>query len=168
VTGPLRRQGETHVPGANALPPRGQLPPRGAHQVRELNLRVEPLPGGGVRVSTPQARGWAAVARSEAELARAVLSAFTEVQVASYARWKGEVYDLDALTDVDPADPATALPAPVRRRNRTTRSDVAHPSEWARLPDGRWRSPAGRHYQPNSQLVRRVVQNRRALGIVDD
>jgi hypothetical protein len=162
VTGPLRRQGETHVPGAHALPPR--VP----HQVRELNLRVEPLPGGGVRVSTPQARGWAAVAKSESELARAVLSAFTEVQIAAYSAWKGQVYDLDALTDVDPADPKTALPAPPVRRNRTTRSDVAHPSEWARLPDGRWRSPRGRVYGPESQLVRRVVQNRRALGIVDD
>lgn len=135
--------------------------------MRGLQLRVEQLPEGGVRLSTPQARGWAAVAKTDSELARAVLSAFTEVQIAAYSAWKGQVYDLDALTDVDPTDPATALPAPPRR-NRSTRSDVAHPSEWARLPDGRWRSPRGRVYGPDSQLVRRVVQNRRAIGIVDD
>lgn len=158
MTGPLRRQGETHTPGALGLS-------RAGHQVRQVSITVEQLPEGGVRVSTPQARGWAAVARSQAELARAVSMAFTEVQIASYSRWKGEVYDLDALTDVDPTDPATALSTTPRPRNRLIRSDAQHPGDWARLEDGRWRSPAGRHYKEESQLVQRVIAKRRALGI---
>lgn len=160
MSGPLRRQGETHVPGANPLGA-ASVP----HQVREVTMRIETLPDGGIRMSTPQARGWAAVAHNDRELARAILSAFTEAQVAAYAAWKGQVYDLDALTDVDPQDPATALPDAPRRRDRTVRSDTRHPADWARLDDGRWRSPGGRVYQETSQLVQRVIANRRALGI---
>jgi hypothetical protein len=132
-----------------------------------VNLVVETLPSGGVRVSSPQARGWAAVARNPHELARALQMAFTEVTVAGYAAWKGEVYDQDALTDVDPTDPRTALPPPTRTRNRITRSDARNPADWKRLDDGRWRSPGGRYYGDDTQLVQRVRANRRALGIVD-
>jgi hypothetical protein len=160
MTSPIRRQGETHVPGTLGAA-------RTGHQVRAVNLRVETLPSGGVRVSSPQARGWAAVARTPHELANVLQAAFTEAQVASYAAWKGEVYDLDAMTDVDPTDPRTALPAPTRTRNRITRSDARNPADWKRLEDGRWRSPGGRVYGDDTQLVQRVRANRRALGIVD-
>jgi hypothetical protein len=160
VTGPLRRQGETHTPGTLGA---ARVP----HQVREVSLRIETLPDGGLRVSTPQARGWAAVAKTPRELTDAVARAFTEAQLASYAAWKGQLYDLDELTDVDPGDPITALPASNRRRDRTVRSDTRHPADWARLADGRWRSPGGRVYQESSQLVQRVIANRRAIGIPD-
>jgi hypothetical protein len=160
VSGPLRRQGETHVPGALGMA-------RAGHQVHQVNITVESLPDGGMRVTTPQARGWAATARNQEQLAHAVSMAFTEVSIASYARWKGEVYDLDELTDVDPGDPTTALPTTPRRRNRLIRSDAQHPGDWARVQDGRWRSPAGRFYKEDSQLVQRVIAKRRALGIPD-
>jgi hypothetical protein len=160
VTSPIRRQGETHTPGTLGVA-------RSGHRVRALSLRVEMLPEGGVRVSSPQARGWAAVARTPHELAKVLARAVTEVEVASYAAWKGEVYDLDAMTDVDPDDPSTALPAPLRRRNRLTRSDARNPADWKRLDDGRWRSPGGRVYGDQTQLVQRVRANRLALGIVD-
>lgn len=160
MTSPIRRQGETHVPGTLGVA-------RGGHQVRALSLRVEPLPSGGVRVSSPQARGWAAVARTPHELARVLQMAFTEVEVATYASFKGELYDLDGMTDVDPTDPSTALPTPTRARNRITRTDARNPADWKRLEDGRWRSPGGRAYGNDTQLVQRVRANRRALGIVD-
>lgn len=160
MTGPLRRQGETHVPGGLGMS-------RAGHQARAVQLVVETLPDGAVRVSSPQARGWAGVARNPGELARVVASAFTEVEVAAYAAWKGQLYDLDEMTDVDPADPTTALPTPPKRRNRTVRSDAQHPADWRRLEDGRWRSPGGRVYRPETQLVQRVMANRRALGIAD-
>jgi hypothetical protein len=140
---------------------------RTGHQVRAVSLVVETLPDGAVRVSSPQARGWAGVARNPGELARVVASAFTEAQVAAYAAWKGQLYDLDELTDVDPGDPTTALPTPPKRRNRMVRSDAQHPADWKRLEDGRWRSPGGRVYREETQLVQRVMANRRALGIAD-
>lgn len=140
---------------------------RAGRQVRAVSLVVETLPDGAVRVSSPQARGWAGVARNPSELARVVASAFTEVQVAAYAAWQGQLYDLDELTDVDPGDPTTALPTPPKRRNRTVRSDAQHPADWQRTEDGRWRSPGGRYYRDGCQLVERVKANRRALGIVD-
>lgn len=160
MTEPIRRQGETHVPGTLGAR-------RAGHQVRAVNLVVESLPGGVVRVSTPQARGWSGVARNPHELANVLQAAFTEVSVASYAAWKGEVYDLDAMTDVDPSDPKTAIPTPARARNRLTRSDARHPADWKRLDDGRWRSPAGRFYSEDTQMIQRVKANRAALGIVD-
>lgn len=160
MTGPLRRQGETHVPGGLGMS-------RAGHAVRAVSLTVERLPDGAMRVSSPQARGWAGVARTQDELARIVASAFTEAQVAAYAAWKGELYDLDELTDVDPGDPTTALPIPPKRRNRMVRSDAQHPADWKRTEDGRWRSPGGRIYREETQLVQRVIANRRALGIVD-
>jgi hypothetical protein len=160
MTGPLRRQGESHVPGGLGMS-------RAGHQVRAVSLVVETLPDGAVRVSSPQARGWAGVARNPGELARVVASAFTEAQVAAYAAWKGELYDLDELTDVDPGDPTTDLPVPPKRRNRMVRSDAQHPADWRRTEDGRWRSPGGRYYREETQLVQRVMANRRALGIAD-
>lgn len=154
MTSPLRRQVTEQILG----------PPAVAHQARRVSLVVEQVDGG-LRVSSPQARGWAAVARNQRELLAAIQCAFTEVQVASYAAWKGEVYDLDALTDVVPGDPDTELRQRPRRRDRTVRSDIRHPSEWARLDDGRWRSPAGRIFREDTPMVQRVIENRRLLGI---
>lgn len=160
MTEPIRRQGETHVPGGLGIA-------RSGHPVRAVSLVVETLPDGAVRVSSPQARGWAGIARNPHELARIVASAFTEAQVAAYAAWKGQLYDLDELTEVDPGDPTTALPTPARHRDRLVRSDAQHPADWRRLEDGRWRSPGGRFYREGTQLVERVRANRAALGIVD-
>jgi hypothetical protein len=140
------------------------------HQVRSITVRVEQLAGGKLRISTPTARGWAAVAGNQPELARAIAGAFTEAQVAAYARWRGTQYDLDALTAHVPGDPLAGK-KPERksakgnkRAPRTgegwsygqQRPDVHLPNEWTEQPDGRWRSPSGRMYRHDAAQVVRV------------
>jgi hypothetical protein len=143
-----------------------------AHQVRSITVRVEQLENGRLRISTPTARGWAAVAATQPELARAIQGAFTEAQVAAYARWRGTRYDLDALTAHVPGD---ALAGKKGQRKQGTgktnkrapragegwgygqqRPDVHLPNEWAEQPDGRWRSPSGRMYRSDAAQVVRV------------
>lgn len=154
----------------------GQLkgPAPTAHQVREVSLRVESLPGGGMRVSSPQARGWAVVVRRPEELARAVSSAFLEAQVAAYARWRGERYELDDLTEPVRGDPM-APPRPRTRRRKNTaqvgwgstqqRPDSHDPAAWVKLPDGRWRSPTGKAWKPDTQVVRKVIARRMQFNL---
>jgi hypothetical protein len=157
----IRRQSDTHRANMD-----GQVGPAPVHhQVRSVDVRLDVLPDGGMRVSTPQARGWAVVAAGPRQLLDALNAAFTEAQVASYARWKGEMYELDALTEVDNSDPLSAArPRGVRRRDRTERSDVHDPLDWVELGDGRWRAPYGRAYPADSEIVRKVVRKRRMLG----
>lgn len=158
MTQQIRRQVETHRPGnmPAAAPTR--------NQVRALELRVESLPGGMLRVSTPLARGWAAVARTPMELVRAVQGAFVEAQAASYARWKGESYDLDEATEVVPGDPLAAAVRATEFRHRT-RSDIHSPADWTPLEDRHWRAPNGRTYRPDTKIVRNVIAARVRLGI---
>jgi hypothetical protein len=150
----IRRQADTHNPGGVT----GAAPVR--HQVRTVDVRLETLPQGFIRVSTPQARGWSVTVRTRDDLARAIQQAFTEAQVASYAAWRGEAYDLDAMTEVDNSDPLTAA---TRTHNFTARarSDVHNPNDWTPMPDGRWRSPGGRIYSSNTDAVRKVLAKRR-------
>jgi hypothetical protein len=68
-------------------------------------MMVEPLPGGGYRLSTPHARGWAAAVRTPNELAQGVRKALTEAQVAAYAKAHSKVYDLDGMTGQVVGDP---------------------------------------------------------------
>lgn len=151
----------------------GAAPTR--HQVRTIDLKLETMPDGKLRISTPTARGWAAVAANPTELVRAVKDAFTEAQIAAHARWKGTEYDLDALTAALPGDP---MAPPRARRSRRTpgapgvgwkrgqqRPDTYNPADWTRCEDGRWRSPAGRHYQPSNPVVGKVIAARRRLGL---
>lgn len=135
------------------------------HQPRAINIQVETLPGGRLRVSTPQARGWAAAASTPQELARAVQAAFAEVQVASYARAKNAGYDLDLLTEQVRGDPlAGERRAPSRSRARRRSYPVEN---WTKMEDqsGVWVSPSGRRYRPGTQVVRLVVAKREALGL---
>lgn len=149
-------------------------PPGVPHQVRAVSVTVEQLPDGKFRVSTPAARGWAAVGKTPTELGRAVASAFVEAQCAAYARWRGERYELDELTEPMPGD----LMAPPRRpvRARTNRDNVGwgrnqdrpdqHPVEdWERMPDGRLRSPGGLVYRPDSLVGQRVLARARQMGL---
>lgn len=147
-------------------PRAGELPGAAAtrHQVRTINLVLETLPDGRLRVSTPLARGWAAVASNQGELVRAVQAAFTEVQLASYARWKGETYELDEMTEVVADDPLAAPTRTMHFSNRMVRSDIHHPADWQPLSDGTWRSPKGRIYQADSQAVQRVRAKLHLLG----
>lgn len=149
----IRRQAETHNPGGVT----GAAPVR--NQVRVVDVRLETMPEGFIRVSTPQARGWAVTVRTRDELARAIQQAFVEAQVASYAAWRGEPYDLDALTPVDNTHPLTAA---TRTRDFTVRArtDVHNPDDWTPMSDGRWRSPGGRLYGPDTDAVRKVLAKR--------
>jgi hypothetical protein len=164
----IRRQADTHNP-SGVVRPAVPGPPPVRNQVREALLRVESLPDGRLRISTPQARGWAMVVRTRDELARAIGQAFTEVQVASYAAWRGEPYDLDALTVVDNSDPLTASAAAVDMsagQGRTLRrTDIHQATAWSPIGDGKWRSPGGREYREDTQAVRAVLAKRRALGL---
>lgn len=156
------------------MEPTNPAPPGVRHQVRAITVRVEQLPDGKLRLSTPAARGWAAVGRTPNEIHRALAGAFVEAQCAAYARWRGERYDLDELTEPVAGDP---LAPPQRRlRRRTNRANVgwgrnqerpdAHPVEqWERLPDGRLRSPAGLTYRRDSLIGQRVLARAQRAGI---
>jgi len=150
------------MPNNMPLPP----PPERA-RVRQLNLQAELLPGGGVRFSTPMARGFAAVGRTPVEITRALLATFTEATVAGYAAAHGRVYDLDAMTTRVPGD--TLADGPQRSQRGAVARRAAHPPEaWAMQDDGTWRSPAGRTYQANSATVARVREARIRKGLPVD
>lgn len=139
------------------------------HQVREVTMKIESLPGGRMRVSTPAARGWAMVVSTPAQLTRAVSEAFTEAQIAAHSTWRGERYDLDDLTEPMPGDPM-APPRPKGGRPINTgptgwgrnqqRPDMQSPEAWTKLPDGRWQSPSGKHWGADTVMVQRVVARR--------
>lgn len=140
---------------------------RASHAV---TIRVEQLPGLGLRITTPVARGWAAVARTPAELARAMEHAFTESRIASYARQHDEVYDLDAMTLNDPTDPLTANPTRMKRKRQRSpdgkpKRPVLPPEAWTRVDAGTWQSPSGRRYREETPIVQKVIAKRVALGL---
>lgn len=166
----IRRQADTHNPAGVNGPGAGVPgPPPVRNQVRSALLRVESLPDGKLRISTPHARGWAVVVRTRDELARAIGQAFTEVQVATYAAYRGEPYELDALTMPDETDPLAASAATIdmsgQRVRRERRSDVHPATAWTPLGDGQWRSPSGRTYRETTQAVQAVLAKRRQLGL---
>lgn len=149
-------------------------PPGVGHQVRSIPIQVEQLPDGKYRVSTPLARGWAMVGRSPQEVGRAIASAFVEAQCAAYARWRGQRYELDDLTEPVHGDPMAPPRRPIRMR--TNRENVGwgrnqdrpdqHPIEaWERLPNGRLRSPGGLTYPPDSLVGQRVLARAARMGI---
>ena len=152
---------------ANNVPPQALGPvDRGAHTPSAILVRVEPLKNGGYRLSTPHARGWAAVATTPLRLAHSMAAAFIEVQVSAYARAHGKVYDLDNMTMQVQGDPLAGLPMSREARPRSGRRRRSHnPADWQMTDNGSWRSPGGRVYQAGSQVVQRVVQNRAALGL---
>jgi hypothetical protein len=145
-----------------------------AHQVRAVTVRVEQLPNGSMRLSTSSARGWAMVARTPNELSRAVREAFTEAQCAAYARWRGERYELDKLTEPIAGDAMAPPRRPVRRRtNRANtgwgrnqeRPDQHAIQDWKSLPDGRLQSPAGLVHRRDSIMGQRVLARAARDGI---
>jgi hypothetical protein len=152
----IRTQAETHHPEV-----RGPAATR--NQVRSVSVRIDDLGNGKLRISAPTARGWARTVRTRDELVRAVGEAFTEAQLASYARWRGEAYDHDALSDVDETDPLVASAPHIRAVVRSGRSDVHSPLDWVPLEDGTWRSPAGRVFGGDTDAVRRVKAKRAKL-----
>lgn len=138
---------------------------RPGQRVRVIPLTVETLPGGALRLSTPHARGWAAVARTPQQLATAVHQAYLEVSVASYARAKGAAYDLDQLTQHVPGDALAGSPMQ-RVLQPRTRSKKSHDvTAWTKLSDGSWLSPGGRTYRAETQAVQNVIRKRGRLGM---
>jgi hypothetical protein len=155
----IRPQSETHrvnggLPGPAAV----------RNQVRAVTLRVEALPNGRLRVSTPTTPGWAAVARTQAEFMTAIRQAFVEAQVAAYAAWRNHEYDLAETVSRGDPDPLVAAPAS-RTQRRAIRKDQYDPDAWSITSDGRWRSPSGRLYQPDSTMVSRVKAARLRAGL---
>lgn len=146
-------------------------PPRDVpHRARVINVQVEHMLDGTFRISTPHARGWAAVARTQAELARGLSQAFIETSVAAYARGRGEAYDLDVLTSHVPGDPLANRP-PQRVRSRSPQRRKSHsPADWQKVAmtdqsGSMWRSPAGRMYGEATLAVQSVIRKRRSMGL---
>ncbi len=165
---------------------------------QRLMLEVERLDDRGsvLRVTSPQRMpGWAAIAKTPVELARAVHQAWTEADCAGYARWRGSSYDepdaiaagyqrpvpprapvsrrLRAVLD-EPERPRSQLPQgkPWGKHARMLRPDVADPAEWTVLPDGRLQSPVrpGRKpliYKRDTTMGRRVLARRWEAGLPD-
>jgi hypothetical protein len=136
---------------------------RPGQRVRTIPLQAEILPEGGIRISTPLARGWAGHARTASELASALATAFVEVEVAGYAAAHGQNYDQDRLTEQVPGDPLAGTK--MARRRGPVQRRAAHPPEaWSMNDDGSWRSPAGRTYPATSPHVQRVIAKLEAKG----
>lgn len=126
---------------------------------RHVDLRLQRLDDGSIRVSTPQARGWAVIAKGPDQLWHAFRTAFNEATIAGYAMWNGVRYDLDELTDpTDPTEPRRRRPFTPREaagdcsevsyaRGGVVRPDQAHPADWTPNPDGSWSSPRGKTYR---------------------
>lgn len=140
---------------------------RPGQRVRTIPLQAEILPEGGVRISSPLARGWAGHARTAVELVDALAHAFTEVEIAGYAMAHGANYDQDRLTEQVPGDPLAG--AKMTRKRGPVQRRAAHPPEaWSMNDDGSWRSPAGRRYPASSPHVQRVIAKLEAKGITVD
>jgi hypothetical protein len=138
--------------------------PRPGRRVRVIPLQAEIMPEGGVRISSPLARGWAGTARTAAELVRALHTAFTEVEVATYAAAHGANYDQDRLTERVEGDPLAG--GKMARRRGAVQRRAAHPPEaWKMNDDGSWMSPAGRRYPATSPHVQRVIAKLEAKGV---
>lgn len=156
------------------------------HAAQAITVTVERTDDGRLRVSCPLLPGWQRVTSSPAELAVIVgREVFTEAEIASYARFRGSVYDAalhpaDAFEDDPeplrlvsqadsrrhPSEPAPELPSsPSWRSDAPYRPDQHAPADWTPLPDGRWQAPGGRKHRPDSALVASVVQRRAALGL---
>jgi len=134
---------------------------------RSVVVRIEALPGGLMRVSAPDAAGWAAAARTPAELARAVAAAFVEHDIASYASRQGRVYDgVGTALGVDARGGQPRPSRPDRKPGARRRADTYDPAAW-RLDDlGRLVSPSGkRAYPATSWVAQRVMAGRTELGL---
>jgi hypothetical protein len=150
----------------SSLPP-ARLPaaPESRHTPNAISVLIERLPSGGYRLSTPYARGWAAVCLTPMQLANAMPTAFAEVSISAYARAKGAVYDLDQLTGQVIGDVLAGAPASRAKRPRASRRAAHSPADWSMTDTGAWRSPGGRIYGPETLAVQRVKVKRAALGL---
>src|SRR5689334_20837061 len=135
-----------------------------------MQVLVRRAPGGGLLLSTPLTPGWCVPARTPAELAQRMEQAWLEYACAAYARVRGTLYDLAATEEEIPPEayavgrehPAEAVPDEVSKaRRRRAQRGIHDPEQWVELPDGRWLSPSGQKYGPQTLVASRV---RRARG----
>lgn len=144
---------------------------------RHLRLEVEFLDDGGLRLSSPEARGYAVTVRGPLQLwTRLNEDVRIEAAVAGYSRSRGVIYDLDALTDpTDPTEPKRRRPYTPREvvgdcsevsysRGAVVRPDQVHPSEYTPNPDGTWTSRTGRRISHPAK-VRGIVITRHRMGL---
>jgi hypothetical protein len=117
--------------------------------------------------------GWAFAAHRPPMIGEAIARAFTEAQVAAYARWRGVLYDgAEHLADGE-ALPSEAHPRGARhprepepepepveeprvRRRRSKHPHTYDPDEWVPLEDGGMLSPRGHRYGPHTAMVASV------------
>lgn len=143
------------------------------HQARQVTVTIR-RDEHGVLVTSERLPGWGRHARTPHQIAEAVAAAFTESEVAAYARFRGTTYDVAELADQVPTQalartrrhPDEPRPAVVgHSASATARPDV-HPLEaWQPLPDGRWRSPDGRRFGAHTAMVASITAKRAAAGL---
>lgn len=142
---------------------------RRPHEPEIMQLLVRRTPDGGLVLSTPLTPGWAVPARTPAELAQRIEQAWLEYACAAYARVRGVCYDLAETEEEIPPEafavgrehPAEAPDEIDRARRRRAQRGIHQPEEWVELSDGRWMSPSGQKYGPQTLVASRV---RRARG----
>ncbi len=165
--------------------------PRSRRLVLEVERVSSPHRGTGYRLRAPRALGWAAVAYTPQELARALHDGWTEAEIAGYARWRGSSYDTPEAMEqghrpVPPRAPVTAaqraedaqrprsvLPPgqPWGSNRRLLRPDTADPADWTILPNGRLQAPARSDGKPpltygrDTTMGRRILERRAAAGL---
>lgn len=128
---------------------------------RSIPIVLDALPDGRVRLSSPLAANFVAVARTPHEMWRALRSVMTEAQVAGYAAWRGQHYDHDTRVPVRHQPPVAAVSW---EKGAVCRPDATHPAEWSPNEDGTWTSPSGRTYR-SPRMIDRLVEKRAALGL---
>jgi hypothetical protein len=134
---------------------------------------LQRLDDGRLRVSTPQARGHAIIAKGPDQLWHAVVEAFREATIAGYAKWHGVRYDLDELTDpTDPTEPRRQRPFTAREadgnytevsygRGGVVRPDQHHPQDYTPNEDGSWTSPNGRRISDPRKVYSLLIRRGR-------
>jgi hypothetical protein len=153
-----------------------------AHQVQQVTIVVTRV-GDGYLLACPALPGWEQHVTGPQALVRGIHTAFTEHECANYSRWRGVPYDAasfatDAFEDPGlavqvpdedrrhPAEPpVTTVPRIGWHKESQVRPDTHDPAAWTPLPDGRWRSPTGRHYRGTTAMVASVVARRQQLGL---
>ena len=152
------------------------------HEVQQVTITLTRT-ATGYLVESEALPGWAGHAHSLTGLRDVVAQAFREHEAANYARFRGVPYDASSFATDAFDDPGAAISCPPDERRHPAeppvsevprigwskgadvRPDTHHPAEWTPLPDGRWRSPKGNTYKPESAMVASVVARRAELGL---
>lgn len=119
---------------------------------------LEQLPSGRIRLSTPVLPDWHRAAQGSQQIARAVHdlinAAVTEAQIRQYRARRHAIKH--AIHNDRRATTGASYQRFVGPDGRTVRRVGHNPHSWTEQPDGSWRSPSGRTYRKDSQVVARV------------